>query len=129
MSKTNVFQDAFNEFVGKPKTITIFGREWAFKSDMPYNVKHRLLLLEEDPTQETKDDLPNMLGQLLDPPSQLEELLATNIGSRGLSFLLRVVVLMLELNITVEQALELVNKVEESSGVEPDPKAPVVSTD
>ena len=79
--------DSFlEEILGKGKSFTLYGKVWKLRAEVPAAVM-LTLRSEEETTDEQELEL---FRQLLDPPDQMDELLAMGLGALAFSVVVRI---------------------------------------
>lgn len=108
--------DAFlDELYGEGKHFKLYGKQWKLKSDLPAGI--RLALREDkDLTVEQEVDL---FKELLDPPSQYDELINLGLGATAWDAILRIA-LGTYGNLTPEQVLSQFRNEKLGKLLEPD---------
>lgn len=84
--------DAFlAEVLGQGPRIRLYGRTWQLKPELPslLMLRIRSVLANPDEALSDQDEL-DVLGALLDPPEQLDELVAAGLGSTAFAALIRI---------------------------------------
>ena len=91
-AKTTVDLDAFlNEALGQGTVIRLYNRDWKLKAEIPALLMLRLRSeLSSDEAELTFEQELDLLRALMDPPSQVDELLAAGLGQSAFALLIQV---------------------------------------
>lgn len=96
MSKANkkaIDLDAFlNETVGEGITIRLYGKEWKLKAEIPalFMLRLRSTMQEDEDHELSFEEELDLLRALMDPPSQVDELLAAGLSQSAFGAIIRV---------------------------------------
>lgn len=73
------------ELYGEGRFIKLYGKNWKLKSDLPAGIR---LALRQDDDLSVEQEV-ELFKEILDPPSQYEELMALGLGSTAWDLILR----------------------------------------
>lgn len=114
--------DAFlMESMGVKQTFILFGREWTLRPELSLATRLQIEAAQADDYSENTSNELDILRSMMDPPSQVDELMEMGLGLRGFTLLLKIG-LLVGSGMTVENALDVVREEEQGGAVDEGPK-------
>ena len=115
--------DAFlRESLGVKQRFTLFGREWTLRPELSLATRLKIEAAQADDYIETTEAELEILRSMMDPPGQVDDLIAMGMGMRSFTLLLKIG-LLVGSGMTVENALEIVREEERTNQADDgDPK-------
>ena len=82
-----------SETLGHGPSFKLYGRTWHFKPEVPSLLMLRIRRAAANPDEQLTDEQElELLGALLDPPSQADELVAAGLGSTAHATIIRIAI-------------------------------------